>query len=43
MKGVILSGGKADQSICQVFGDVQTALIPVNGKPIIFHVISRII
>ncbi len=43
MKGVILSGGKADQSICQVFGDVPTALIPVNGKPIIFHVISRLI
>jgi len=43
MKGVILSGGKADQSICQVFGDVPTALIPVNGKPIIFHVISGLI
>jgi dTDP-glucose pyrophosphorylase len=43
MKAIILSGGKADQSICQVFGDIPTALIPIYGKPIIYHILNNII
>jgi len=41
MKGIILSGGRADQSLCQVFGDIPTALIPIYGKPIIFHILNE--
>lgn len=43
MKGIILAGGKADQSLCQIYGDIPTALIPIYGKPIIFHIIDKLI
>lgn len=43
MKGVILAGGKAEDSLCQLFGDIPTALVPVNGKPIIFFIIDNFI
>lgn len=43
MKGVILSGGKANQSLCQVYGNIPTALIPIYGKPIIFHILNEFI
>jgi len=42
MKGIILAGGKADPSLCQIYGDIPTALIPIYGKPIIFHIIDKI-
>lgn len=43
MKGIILAGGKADQSLCQIYGDIPTALIPIYGKPIIFHILDKLI
>lgn len=43
MQGIILAGGKADHSITQIYGDIPTGLIPIYGKPIIFHVIDKII
>jgi dTDP-glucose pyrophosphorylase len=43
MKALILSGGKADQSICQVYGNIPTALIPIYGKPIIYYILKNII
>lgn len=42
MKGIILAGGKAAPSLCQIYGDIPTALIPIYGKPIIFHIIDKI-
>lgn len=39
--GVILTAGKADVTICEVFGDLPTGLIPVNGKPIIFYILQQ--
>ena len=42
MKGIILAGGKADPSLCQIFGDIPTALIPIYGKPIIFYIIDKL-
>ena len=33
----------ADDTICNVFGYVPTGLIPVNGKPIIFHILKQFI
>lgn len=41
MKGVVLSAGKADPSICQVYGNIPTALIPIYGKPIIFYILQN--
>ncbi|WP_117883842.1 sugar phosphate nucleotidyltransferase [Aureibaculum luteum] len=42
MKGIVLAGGKADPSLCQIYGDIPTALIPIYGKPIIFYIIDQI-
>jgi dTDP-glucose pyrophosphorylase len=43
MNGIILSAGKAESSLMQIFGDLPTGIIPVNGKPIIFHIIQQFI
>jgi dTDP-glucose pyrophosphorylase len=39
--GVVLTAAKADITICEVFGDLPTGLIPVNGKPIIFFILEQ--
>ncbi len=39
--GVILTASKADTTICEVFGDLPSGLIPVNGKPIIFYILQQ--
>lgn len=39
--GVILTASKADITICEVFGDLPTGLIPVNGKPIILFILQQ--
>lgn len=43
MVGIILTAGKAESSLTQIFGDVPTGVIPVNGKPIIFYIIENLI
>ncbi|MCB1745034.1 MAG: NTP transferase domain-containing protein [Gammaproteobacteria bacterium] len=40
--GVILTAARADTTICEVFGDLPTGLIPVNGKPIIFYILEKL-
>lgn len=42
-KGVILTAAKADITVCEVFGDLPTGLIPVNGKPIVFFILQQMI
>ena len=42
-KGIILTAAKADITICEVFGDLPTGLIPINGKPIIFFIIQQML
>jgi dTDP-glucose pyrophosphorylase len=39
--GVILTAAKADITICEVFGDLPTGLISINGKPIIFFILQQ--
>lgn len=39
--GLILTAAKADITICEVFGDLPSGLIPVNGKPIIFYILQQ--
>lgn len=39
--GLILTAAKADITICEVFGDLPTGLIPINGKPIIFFILQQ--
>jgi NDP-sugar pyrophosphorylase family protein len=41
--GIILTAAKADITICEVFGDLPTGLIPVNGKPIIFFILQQML
>ncbi|HIP26823.1 MAG TPA: hypothetical protein EYG80_04120 [Flavobacteriaceae bacterium] len=43
ISGVILTAAKADVTICEVFGELPTGLIPVNGKPIIFYILHQFI
>lgn len=43
VSGVILTAAKADVTICEVFGELPTGLIPVNGKPIIFYILQQLI
>ena len=42
-KGVVLTAARADITICEVFGDLPTGLIPVNGKPIIFFILEQML
>ena len=43
VSGIVLTAAKADITICEVFGDLPTGLIPVNGKPIIFFILQQFI
>lgn len=41
MTGVILTGGKVDSTLSQLYGDIPSGLIPVNGKPVISHILQQ--
>jgi len=41
LSGVILTASKADLAICNVFGNLPSGLIPVNGKPILFYILNQ--
>jgi dTDP-glucose pyrophosphorylase len=41
MTGIILSAAKADVTICEVFGNLPSGLIPVNGRPVIFYILQQ--
>lgn len=43
MIGVILSGGRADSSLCQLFGDIPTGMVPVGGKPILSYILENFV
>ncbi len=43
ISGVVLTAAKADVTICEVFGELPTGLIPVNGKPIILYILQQFI
>ena len=41
LSGAILTASKADLAICNVFGNLPSGLIPVNGKPILFYILNQ--
>jgi len=40
MIGIILSAGKADSAISQIYNNIPTGLIPINGRPVISHIVK---
>ncbi len=43
MKAIVLSAGRVHESLVQLFGEIPTGLIPVNGKPIILNIIKSLL
>lgn len=39
-RGIVLAAGKAESSLCQLFGEIPTGLVPINGKPVIFYILD---
>jgi len=40
---LILSAGKIDRELVKIFGEIPSGLIPINGKPIIFRIIDKLL
>ena len=40
---LILSAGKIDSELEKIFGKIPSGLIPLNGKPVIFRIIDKLI
>ncbi|MDC0856867.1 sugar phosphate nucleotidyltransferase [Candidatus Nitrosopelagicus sp.] len=43
LRVLILSAGKIDNELAKIFGDIPSGLIPLNGKPVIFRIIDKLI
>ncbi|MEO5340524.1 MAG: phosphotransferase [Magnetococcus sp. MYC-9] len=41
MHGVILTAGRVEDSMAQLFGDISTGLVPVQGRPVLFYIINN--
>ena len=39
----ILSAGKIEKELEKIFGDIPSGLIPLNGKPVIFRIIDKLL
>jgi len=40
---LILSAGKIDSELEKIFGNIPSGLIPLNGKPVIFRIIDKLL
>ena len=40
---LILSAGKIDNELSKIFGEIPSGLIPINGKPVIFKIIDKLL
>ncbi len=40
---LILSAGKTERELEKIFGEILSGLIPLNGKPVIFRIIDRLL
>ena len=40
---LVLSAGKIDSELEKIFGKIPSGLIPLNGKPVIFRIIDKLI
>ena len=43
LRVLILSAGKIDNELTKIFGKIPSGLIPLNGKPVIFRIIDKLI
>ena len=40
---LILSAGKIENKLEKIFGNIPSGLIPLNGKPVIFRIIDKLL
>ena len=40
---LILSAGKIEKELVKIFGNIPSGLIPLNGKPVIFGIIDKLL
>ena len=43
LRVLILSAGKIDTELEKIFGKIPSGLIPLNGKPVIFRIIDKLL
>ena len=43
LRVLILSAGKIDKELTKIFGEIPSGLIPINGKPVIFRIIDKLL
>ena len=43
VKVLILSAGKIEKELEKIFGNIPSGLIPLNGKPVIFRIIDKLL
>ena len=43
IKVLILSAGKIEKELEKIFGSIPSGLIPLNGKPVIFRTIDKLL
>ncbi len=43
LRVLILSAGRIDEELAKIFGKIPSGLIPLNGKPVIFRIIDKLI
>ena len=43
LRVLILSAGKIDKELEKIFGKIPSGLIPLNGKPVIFRIIDKLL
>tara|TARA_B100000029_G_scaffold167328_1_gene163508 strand:- start:3388 stop:5025 length:1638 start_codon:yes stop_codon:yes gene_type:complete len=43
LRVLILSAGKIDRELTKIFGEIPSGLIPINGKPVIFKIIDKLL
>ena len=43
LRALILSAGQINDELTKIFGKIPSGLIPINGKPVIFRIIDKLL
>ena len=43
LRALILSAGQINNELTKIFGEIPSGLIPINGKPVIFRIIDKLL
>ena len=43
LRALILSAGQINNELTKIFGKIPSGLIPINGKPVIFRIIDKLL